>query len=55
MQIIKGGMPRPVKPEDTFLKDILIAEADLDMWFLRGAITGKQYDKLIEEVPHSDN
>lgn len=55
MQIIKGGKEPEPTPEDTTIKDMMLTQDDLDRFLKEGSITMTQYDKLSEEVPHSDN
>ena len=52
MKIIKGGKP---DPPDTFLKDILITQDDLDEWLKVGKITMDMFEKLSKEVAYSSN
>jgi hypothetical protein len=55
MQIIQGGKPDPEPVEDTFLEDILLTPEKLKSYLDHGLLTQDQYDKLIEEVPNSNN
>jgi hypothetical protein len=55
MFIIKGGAPEPEPEEDTFLKDLLLTRADIYDYVIKDMITEEQYNRLIQEVPNSNN
>ena len=51
MYIIKGDKPEPnPEPEHTFLDELMLTHAEVDLMLIREQITREQYDKLIKEI-----